>query len=283
MTRHVWIALSVLSLTTATLAQTSGAPADPVSGTWTGLIGPSTAPDHAITMQLSFDGKTGVSGSAQGASGETATLRTGMFDPQTAALKLVFELKDGGPAPGQPATATFDGTVVVGTITGRLNLSNQPGHGTFMVTRRGVSPGSPAPPQGANDAALALQKGFEELSGWITKSAEMVPANRYTYQPVKTVRTYGQLIGHIADSHNYFCGRAAGKNVQWSDDIANGPTDKATLLSKLKQSIDACAAVYRNGQAPPLVANLGHSSLHYGNIVTYLRMLGLTPPSSSGG
>lgn len=106
-----------------------------------------------------------------------------------------------------------------------------------------------------------------------------MPADKYTYRPLGTVRTFGQLVGHIADGHNYECGRAAGRKVEWSDAIEKGPTDKASLLPKLKQSVDACAAASK-GQVEPLIAILGHSSPHYGNVVTYMRLLGLVPPSS---
>ncbi|HEY7474015.1 MAG TPA: DinB family protein, partial [Vicinamibacterales bacterium] len=119
-------------------------------------------------------------------------------------------------------------------------------------------------------------------SAWVTKSAALVPPDKYTYQPTKTVRTFGQLIAHVADAYDYYCGRAAGKDVQWSDATEKGKLDKVTLAAKLKQSTDACTAVF-NGKGDPgqLLANIAHTSLHYGNVITYLRMLGLTPPSSS--
>lgn len=145
----------------------------------------------------------------------------------------------------------------------------------------GIQQGGVAGQKGTPDAADAAKSGFAEVAGWIAKAAELVPAERYTYQPVKTVRTFGQLVAHIVDGNSYFCGRAAGKAVQWSDATANGRTDKATLLPQLKASLAACTATYDAGTGiPMLIANIGHASLHYGNIVTYMRMLGLTPPSS---
>ena len=33
-------------------------------------------------------------------------------------------------------------------------------------------------------------------------------------------------------------------------------------------------------QIGPLTENFGHTNLHYGNMITYIRMLGLKPPSS---
>lgn len=131
-----------------------------------------------------------------------------------------------------------------------------------------------------NDPAAALRQGFDEVSGWVTKASDLVPADKYGFKPAATVRTFGQLIGHIADAHNYYCARAAGRQVEWSDAIEKGSQDKAVLVRKLKESITACGAAYNGGTAGLLLANVAHSNLHYGNIITYMRMLGLVPPSS---
>ena len=132
----------------------------------------------------------------------------------------------------------------------------------------------------AKETSAMLGKGFAELSGWIVKAAEIVPPEKYSYKPAPTVRTFGELLGHIADGSNYFCGRAAGKKVEWSDANAQGKTDKATVVPKLKEALDACSAAHGTGNLGMLIQNFGHSNLHYGNIVTYMRMLGLVPPSS---
>ncbi len=132
-----------------------------------------------------------------------------------------------------------------------------------------------------NDPRALLPHGFAEVTGWVVRAAEMVPADRYGYRPAPTVRTFGQLVAHLADANAYYCGRAAGRNLQWSDATEQGVTDKTALLQALRQSIAACAEVYAGtGQAGPLMVNLMHTNLHYGNIVTYLRMMGLVPPSS---
>lgn len=130
------------------------------------------------------------------------------------------------------------------------------------------------------ETGAMLGKGFAELSGWILKSAEMVPADKYSYKPTATVRTFGELLGHIADGANYYCGRAAGKKIQWSDAIAHGKTDKATVVPKVKEALDACAPLHGSGGLPMLIQSYGHANLHYGNMITYLRMMGLVPPSS---
>jgi uncharacterized damage-inducible protein DinB len=139
-----------------------------------------------------------------------------------------------------------------------------------------------ATPEKAPDISTELRNGFNEVNDWVTKAADMVPADKYNYKPADTVRTFGQLIGHITDSYNYFCARGVGNKVEWSDAVEKGATDKDTLLPKLKEAVGRCNSAYgsNTGQLRPLFTNVGHTNLHYGNIITYMRMLGLKPPSS---
>jgi uncharacterized damage-inducible protein DinB len=95
------------------------------------------------------------------------------------------------------------------------------------------------------------------------------------------VRSFGQLVGHVADGYNWYCSNATGKKTEWSDAVEKGNTDKATVTAKLKQATDACKAIYgKGGQFKELLGNIGHANLHYGNIITYMRMMGMVPPSS---
>jgi hypothetical protein len=51
-------------------------------------------------------------------------------------------------------------------------------------------------------------------------------------------------------------------------------------VPKLKEALDACSTAHSTGHLGMLIQDFGHSNLHYGNMVTYMRMLGLVPPSS---
>src|SRR5262245_33105403 len=115
-----------------------------------------------------------------------------------------------------------------------------------------------------------VKKGFAEVNEWVVKAAEMVPADKYNYKPVDTVRTFGQLVAHVTDSYNCFCARGAGNKVEYSDTVEKGSTDKETLMPKLKEAVGRCTAAYdgKNAQFGPLFANVGHTNLHYGNIIT---------------
>jgi uncharacterized damage-inducible protein DinB len=137
-------------------------------------------------------------------------------------------------------------------------------------------------PDKAPDVSTEMRNGFNEVNGWVMKAAEMVPADKYSYRPVDTVRTFGQMIAHITDSYNYFCAHGVGNKVEWVTPIEKGATDKDTLLPKLKEAVGRCNAAYSSGnpQLKPLFINVSHTSLHYGNIITYMRMMGLKPPSS---
>lgn len=131
------------------------------------------------------------------------------------------------------------------------------------------------------DPGSAVRKNWDLVAKWVSASAELVPADKFSYRPAASVRTFAQLVGHIADSHNYYCAAASGQKRDWSDPVEKGPQDRATLVARLKQSVDACNKVYTTAaQSEPLIDNVAHSSLHYGNVITYLRMMGLTPPSS---
>jgi hypothetical protein len=241
---------------------------DPITGSWKAEVTPADGNTRKVTFELKYDGKSVVTGNIIGLP-SPGDVKSGSYDTTTKALKLSV-----GPTDG-PVMASLAGTVVNGTVTG-TGLGTDGSNVTFIMTKN-VSDSGPA----GGDAATAAKAGFAEVSAWVTKAAELVPANKYSYRPAPTVRTYGQIIGHIADAYGYYCGRATNPQTQWSDAIAKGPTDKATLGPKLKQALDACNAAYSaNGDIGQLMANVAHTSLHYGNLVTYIRMLGMVPPSS---
>ncbi|HLA11519.1 MAG TPA: DinB family protein [Pyrinomonadaceae bacterium] len=168
--------------------------------------------------------------------------------------------------------------VVSGTSTGRVSGDHQTS--TFMIKK--VAGELKATPQAGNEMAAEMRRSWAEVSDWVTSAAETVPAEKYNYRPADTVRTFGQLIGHIADSYNYYCAQAAGQKVEWSDPIEKGSTDKGTVVPKLKLALEKCNSAYASeaGQVRPLIGNVAHTNLHYGNIITYMRMLGMKPPSS---
>ncbi|MGQ0562867.1 MAG: DinB family protein [Gemmatimonadota bacterium] len=148
----------------------------------------------------------------------------------------------------------------------------------------------------ANAAVMGMSQIFGVVKSNIVKSAEQVPEDKYSYQPTREVRTFGQLIGHIADAHNYFCGLIAGTATPYAGSNEK-LTSKAELQAALKKSFETCDAALAKVTDADLArpidifgnkANLAaavtlvtsHDWEHYGNLVTYMRLNGMVPPSS---
>jgi uncharacterized damage-inducible protein DinB len=132
----------------------------------------------------------------------------------------------------------------------------------------------------AQGAPESVTKGFAQVADWIQQSAESVPADKYSFKPTDGVRTFAQLVGHIIDGYNFYCAAAKGP-VEWNDKAEKGAGTKAELMKQLAAATTACKGL-TGGKLDPQVENLGHSNLHYGNMIVYLRLLGIVPASSRG-
>ena len=148
----------------------------------------------------------------------------------------------------------------------------------------------------ANPAVSTSKDLWADFTNNITKSAEQMPESDYSFKPVATVRSFGQLIGHVAGSQYMFCALALGEPARAEGDVENKVTTKAGLVAALKASTEYCQRAYAQtdaGSAAPiklfgqdrtrlyaLIMNAAHNAEHYGNLVTYMRVKGMVPPSS---
>jgi hypothetical protein len=128
--RRFLVTCFVLLSATSMLAQTRGAKADPITGTWTGELSPQNESRRIpVTMELKFDGKSAVSGTASGLP-NPADLKAGStFNPKTGALKLLL-----GKAGDGAVLLTLEGTVVKGTATGKVSGDLEGGE--FKITKK---------------------------------------------------------------------------------------------------------------------------------------------------
>lgn len=148
----------------------------------------------------------------------------------------------------------------------------------------------------ANPLVTVSKNIYAIAKGDILGSVNKIPDDMWSFQPTKDVRTVGQLFAHIADGQYEFCGVAAeGKSV--SKDIEKTLKTKAEIVSALKDAFAYCDAAYAqmtDANAAELVRfggmritklgamdfNIAHTMEHYGNLVTYMRIKGIVPPSS---
>ena len=148
----------------------------------------------------------------------------------------------------------------------------------------------------ANPLTLVSKNIYAMAKKDILGSVDKVPEEMWSYQPTKEVRTFGQLFAHVADGQYEFCGVAVdGKSV--SKDIEKTAKTKAEIVPALKDAFAYCDAAYdklTDATAADMVSffgmkitklgamdfNIAHTMEHYGNLVTYMRIKGIVPPSS---
>jgi uncharacterized damage-inducible protein DinB len=145
-----------------------------------------------------------------------------------------------------------------------------------------------APPDVAVSTVREL---WQAMTNYVTRAAADLPDSLYAYKPVATVRTFGQLIGHVAGAQYMICAAALGDPPRGEDEIEKTKTTKTELLAALRASTEYCGRAYAQtdaaaqqrtqlfGQERSRLAALGinatHNAEHYGNLVTYMRMNGL--------
>jgi uncharacterized damage-inducible protein DinB len=130
----------------------------------------------------------------------------------------------------------------------------------------------------------------------LIRSAEIMPEENYSFKPTEAVRSFGQVIGHIADAQYTFCSAALGEKNP-APKVEQTKTSKADLIAALKDAFTYCDKAYDGvtdesaaqvvklfGRDTPklgvLNVNTVHASEHYGNVVTYLRLKNIVPPTS---
>lgn len=125
-------------------------------------------------------------------------------------------------------------------------------------------------------------------------AAELMPAEHYSFQPTPDVRTFAAIVGHIADWQYTNCALMRGERSPVNEKYETRMA-KPELVTALKAAYAYCDAAFdaatpaslnaRTSGPPaafPAMSAIAHPYLHYGNLVTYMRLKGLVPPSSGG-
>src|SRR5580700_685924 len=73
---------------------------------------------------------------------------------------------------------------------------------------------------------------YARVKDILLKSAEKMPEENYSFKPVDTVRSYGQIVGHVADAQYQFCSIALGEKNP-APNIEHTKTSKADLTAAL--------------------------------------------------
>ena len=170
----------------------------------------------------------------------------------------------------------------------------------FALMLLAAPPLEQAPAAGASPTIGSVRGMTDLAKGWLTKAAAQVPEEHYAFKPTPDVRSMGEVFAHVADANFMICGMVSGQKPPMSG-IAKTKKTKAELTEALTASFSFCDSAFdgmtdaranevikffipgTHTRLGVLAFNAAHDFEHYGNIVTYMRMKGMVPPSSAGG
>jgi len=165
---------------------------------------------------------------------------------------------------------------------------------------------TPAAAQGAtaNPLSTWLKGAYTNTRNYIARTADKMPEENYGMRPgtQMEVRTFGQILGHLANLNFMWCAQAKGDKNPGAGRDFEKVTTKAELVKGLNEALTYCDGVYssltdtagaetisitqENGRQSQslrmglLIQNHAHNNEHYGNLVTYMRIKNIVPPSS---
>ena len=157
-----------------------------------------------------------------------------------------------------------------------------------------ISPNLPNPIMAPNPLTATISIFRNNMQDKIMKAAEAMPESKYSYRPTKDVRSFAEILDHVADISYILCSGAKGEAPPAS---AHAADSKTKMKARLKGAFEYCDGVYSgftdahlndpanffgfNTNKMFILTQAGnHDALHYGNLVTYMRLNGLEP---SGG
>jgi uncharacterized damage-inducible protein DinB len=159
--------------------------------------------------------------------------------------------------------------------------------------------------QEANPLSRGANFNYRIIKSFVSRAADKMAEDHYSFRPTPDVRTFAGLVGHLADANYRLCSVAAGEQSPPIEGIEKSKSTKADLAQALAASFEYCDKVFGamtdsagttvvkfsaggEGARVPielpklsvLAFHTQHAFEHYGNIVTYMRLKGLVPPSS---
>lgn len=155
----------------------------------------------------------------------------------------------------------------------------------------------------ANFGVSTAKGVFMVPAGYVRRALEQTPDSLLSFKPTPAVRSLGELFAHVADGEHLFCSLALGEPMMnagieqaFKTSTGTPAQKKAAIQEGLRTAMAHCDKAYAQQDAGvqamvnffgnnvsrmfTLQMNGAHDFEHYGNIVTYLRLNGIVPPSS---
>jgi len=154
-----------------------------------------------------------------------------------------------------------------------------------------------APARQPDFMVMTMEMGAKHIRSMFAIAADSMAEADFAFKPTGDVRSFGQLLAHVAASNYLFCSSALGEQAPAAN-IEKTKTTRADIRQALTESMDYCDRAFasmhdatkantprpfRQAQFPALaILNFRnyHALLHWGNAITYMRLRGKVPPSA---
>ena len=166
----------------------------------------------------------------------------------------------------------------------------------IVFAQTATSPAAPPAPATPSTPPADVQRGYAGLKANILKAADKMPAENYSFRPTPEVRTFARVVNHVTEAQLHSCGAING-TAPAANAVPPETADKATIVAALQASFAECDKAYAALTEPNMLeiftvgpvkrsrislawGNVSHDNEQYATLALYMRLKGLTPPSS---
>lgn len=151
-------------------------------------------------------------------------------------------------------------------------------------------------PTTATGPIAEVQRSYNGVKANILKAAETMPADAYSYKPTPDIRTFARVVNHVSEAQLRSCGTLNGDGASLPK-VPAETADKAAIVEALKASFAECdkamagatdtnltelmaVGPMKRSRIGLLWGTVSHDNEQYATLALYMRLKGLTPPSS---
>ena len=138
-----------------------------------------------------------------------------------------------------------------------------------------------------------MKAAYDSVKNNLLKSAEKMPDENYGFKPTPDVRSFAEVLDHVAAAQMHACGAVTGEQKPVNSQAAT----KSDVLAALNNAFAECDKAYdslsdanaaetiksprgERSRLGVLAGNVAHDNEQYGILSVYMRLKGVVPPSS---
>ena len=141
--------------------------------------------------------------------------------------------------------------------------------------------------QGPDPTAKTVRDNFAYVNKKILAMAKDFPEDKYGFRLKPEMRSFGEVMVHVASGIVYADKAGRGEKVKWDElDPKKYPT-KASIVALVEKAVNDSEATLKALPDASFAKTIEpwddvteHSAEHYGLLVAYYRLAGLVPPAS---